>query len=332
MVFERVPSCNQGLKEDFARNRCVPTKPGEGVFSGGFESFANLVAKGSDICRAFFNLLPRPPAAPSLVGEAQACQLEAQIGFRCAAPQILQKFVGAGRLMGQFEAAFNSRQCRTPLQIYVARARFVRKHGCPRGSFLDIGLGQCFSCPRGYIRTATHVRAARACARNLITGPWARATYRGRSSGCPRGSFLDIGLGQCWACPTAYVRSITHVRSSNACIRATGPGPFRGLCAVAKVVDGAAVKPIQCFAAMMQQGVVSEVAPDPRARREICYAMGEVAFDFAVKRLLGNPDLKGTQRKLARAMRRALRAAKKAERIDRFFQRLRSQPACRGVF
>lgn len=89
---------------------------------------------------------------------------------------------------------------------------------CPSGSFFDIGLWQCWSCPKGYGRTLAAVDTARACSRpnKKISGEFGKAKFMGHV--CPKGSFHDgIRDGECRKCPTGYKRSVFHVDKNNAC-------------------------------------------------------------------------------------------------------------------
>jgi hypothetical protein len=110
-------------------------------------------------------------------------------------------------------------KCEFKSAIHVGKAKNL---GCPKGTFLDpIRGGECWSCPKGYIRTLTHVEDAKACAKNLVLGPWKRAKYHRSVWGCEnkKGEFLDpVDGGQCYKCPAPYNRSTHHVKSDKACI------------------------------------------------------------------------------------------------------------------
>lgn len=91
---------------------------------------------------------------------------------------------------------------------------------CPSGSFFDIGLWQCWSCPKGYNRSLAAVDSAQACSRtnNKIVHKYQNAKFMGPV--CPAGSFYDpIRGGECWKCPTGYKRSVFHVNLPTACHR-----------------------------------------------------------------------------------------------------------------
>jgi len=91
---------------------------------------------------------------------------------------------------------------------------------CPKGSFFDIGLWQCWSCPQGYKRTLTAVDTDQACSRpnKKIKGQFKKATFMGHV--CPKGTFHDgIRDGECRKCPRGYKRSVFHVDTNIACHR-----------------------------------------------------------------------------------------------------------------
>ena len=89
---------------------------------------------------------------------------------------------------------------------------------CPNGSFFDIGLWQCWACPKGYTRTLAAVDTPQACSRvnKKISGAFKKATFMGHV--CPKGTFHDgIRDGECRKCPSGYKRSVFHVDTEIAC-------------------------------------------------------------------------------------------------------------------
>lgn len=91
---------------------------------------------------------------------------------------------------------------------------------CPPGSFFDVGLWQCWSCPQGYERSAAAVDSARACARRDPNARGELGPARFMGPLCPPGSFHDpIRGGECWSCPAGYDRSIAHIDAGDACVR-----------------------------------------------------------------------------------------------------------------
>ena len=95
---------------------------------------------------------------------------------------------------------------------------------CEKGSFFDpIRGGECYSCPEGYKRSATHIDAPNAC--YIAAGESLKPATRGRRTiwphECSAPSFWDgLDGGSCWSCPSNYRRTAYAVNASNAC--ATG--------------------------------------------------------------------------------------------------------------
>ncbi len=90
---------------------------------------------------------------------------------------------------------------------------------CPRGSFLDIGRQECWSCPAGHDRTVTAVTAAKACRKPGRTVP-AKAKYH-KNVGCSgaRVFYDPRNGGECWRCPSGYGRTLAAVTAKNACAK-----------------------------------------------------------------------------------------------------------------
>lgn len=100
---------------------------------------------------------------------------------------------------------------------------------CPQaysGSFLDIGRGDCWTCPSSHpSRTVFPVTGAQACERPA-SREFKRASGPVNPTGlirtdCPSGYFLDVGLGKCYSCG-GWARSVEDVRGARACFRDTG--------------------------------------------------------------------------------------------------------------
>lgn len=94
------------------------------------------------------------------------------------------------------------------------------------GSFLDIGRGECWTCPAGTDRTVMAVTSSKACVRQPRV-QFKRAAGPRKPTGllktdCDRGWFLDIGKGKCYSCG-GWVRTPAAVTSAKACTRAVGP-------------------------------------------------------------------------------------------------------------
>jgi hypothetical protein len=111
------------------------------------------------------------------------------------------------------------------------KADKVGKYGCKNKygdrAFRDaIQGGTCWTCPKGYIRTAEPVTHAKACAKDLIFGPWSRADKKG-SDKCDEGFGDPIDGGTCWKCPKNTNRTVFRVDESKAC-EGTSKAQYRG--------------------------------------------------------------------------------------------------------
>ncbi|MFD7083134.1 hypothetical protein [Streptomyces sp. NPDC059918] len=101
---------------------------------------------------------------------------------------------------------------------------------CVSGTFYDLrNGGECWSCPSGYVRNVTAVTSGDACWLPSRTEV-ARASYVRNETwprNCSAGTFWDPRLdlwpprGQCWSCPSGYVRNVTRVTRGDACRRLT---------------------------------------------------------------------------------------------------------------
>jgi hypothetical protein len=116
-----------------------------------------------------------------------------------------------------------------------------------------------------------------------------------------------------------------------ACRRA--PGPLKVFCAIGKVVDDFAVRPALCMAKVIGQGGFTRLANgDAKTIEYMCTAAGETAFKIAVNRAIGRRSRgRDNLARFLRKVRRIKRLGRRGARIDRYFQRLEREPACRGV-
>lgn len=103
----------------------------------------------------------------------------------------------------------------------------VQKHGtigCPVGTFNDPRKGgECWSCPRGYRRTANAVTDGNACVTgDVFNLSYKKATFHQKNqSSCPSGQKNIIGQRQCFSCPTGYNHDIAvlDLNSDKACFK-----------------------------------------------------------------------------------------------------------------
>jgi hypothetical protein len=90
---------------------------------------------------------------------------------------------------------------------------------CPSGSFADLGMSACYSCPSGYSRSGHAVTDFRACLKpdSSVKQAFMSATFKGPL--CASGTFFDLYQGGgCYSCPSGYERSIAHISESWACL------------------------------------------------------------------------------------------------------------------
>lgn len=116
-------------------------------------------------------------------------------------------------------AVTSKKACATEAVIgeKLSEAKFEHKaKGCTGRAFFDPRKGgECWSCPKGYSRTAEPVTSKKACAQDQ---PEAfRAAQPEGHLGCRAGEFLDP-RGECWSCPKGHpFRTINPVNTPKAC-------------------------------------------------------------------------------------------------------------------
>ncbi|MEM1324652.1 MAG: hypothetical protein AAGI23_01800 [Bacteroidota bacterium] len=101
-------------------------------------------------------------------------------------------------------------------QVEYARAIKGNGSDCPtkyKGSFLDVGRGECWSCPAGYGRTLEAVDSEKACSKGVF-GPFKQATKKGKP-GCDSNSFPHGNT--CYSCPDGFERTLSKIDGDKAC-------------------------------------------------------------------------------------------------------------------
>ncbi|MBO6824740.1 MAG: hypothetical protein JJ879_00950 [Sneathiella sp.] len=94
-----------------------------------------------------------------------------------------------------------------------ARSAEFIKSVCPQGTFPDPN-GKCYSCPEDGIRTWEAASHSRACMINEQQEP----AVQEAALTCKAGEHFDfVDGGTCWTCPEGSVRSLSSVKSGNAC-------------------------------------------------------------------------------------------------------------------
>jgi hypothetical protein len=178
-VTERMPSCDESLREDFKINKCVALRPGETPFTAGVSSLAGYW--GSTVyghCKELLGGINIPGQGD--LGVGLRCGRDITAGFVCgmlrdlaAGPTDmintgLEKLPEGASLAQQMNAAYNRPPC-TELGERFAKATqhgaatgaFVKME-CPPGQFWDPN-GNCYSCPKDFTRTGFPVTDERAC-------------------------------------------------------------------------------------------------------------------------------------------------------------------------
>ena len=82
----------------------------------------------------------------------------------------------------------------------------IVKTKCPSGQFLDVGKGRCYSCERGYNRTARKVTSKKSCSKRIGKKYKSAGKPDGRH-GCPDGSWRHGTTNKCYVCPKGSVRN-----------------------------------------------------------------------------------------------------------------------------
>lgn len=124
------------------------------------------------------------------------------------------------------EGVSTSRACSKPDKSIKGEFTAASFQGplCPAGSFYDPARGgECWSCPKGYKRSAAAVGAKNACVipakeefRAISKHNKATGIFK---TDCPKGQFWDAIDGYCYSCPSNYKRTGYSVRDAKACSR-----------------------------------------------------------------------------------------------------------------
>jgi hypothetical protein len=93
-----------------------------------------------------------------------------------------------------------------------------RWDSCPKGYKKDPNKS-CYKCTSGYWRTGEAVGHKKACTKDLIFGPFKKASFSGKWGSCKKGYRKDPN-GKCWSCASGYSRTAASVNGSKACVKA----------------------------------------------------------------------------------------------------------------
>lgn len=176
LLGERIPSCDDGLKENFQQNVCVPLAPGELPFFAGLASLADFYGDGIVLaCRQALGPLNLKSETDLAAGAnctknivaGASCELLADKmgrGATKAVSMVLSVPATAARFNSEVDKAYK-KDCAG----YKENLTKARNHGaaktfmtCGEGEFWDFN-GNCYSCPKGHNRTLYPVDTDKAC-------------------------------------------------------------------------------------------------------------------------------------------------------------------------
>jgi hypothetical protein len=178
-VFERVPSCDDKLKEDFKTNKCVPLKMGETPFTGGLSSLGAYWGGTVQLhCKELLGGINLPFQGDLSV--PARCTKQVGVGFTCSLVRdfaagatdtvngLMEKIPEGASLATKMNTAANQSPCKEYGERFAKATKHsqatgtVLKTDCPSGQFWDPD-GWCYSCPKDYARTLFPVSHERAC-------------------------------------------------------------------------------------------------------------------------------------------------------------------------
>ncbi len=105
-----------------------------------------------------------------------------------------------------------------------APATYVKNYNmitspCASGDFADVALGKCYTCPSGYKQViANPTLGSKKCVKN-VSAKYTTAT-KTADPGCAAGQVDDIPRGECWQCPSGYIRpavTVNGIQTEKAC-------------------------------------------------------------------------------------------------------------------
>lgn len=138
-VGERLPSCDEGLKE--SAGRCIPLEPGESPFLAGLGEAAKNVSKdGEKACDAAFAALPKLNTGNRFLDAEGACSKAQMTGFLCAATQLPAKVGGAADLIAKVSVEYGRDPCKALGILAPHRAL------CSTVMAMGRDMGDAFEC------------------------------------------------------------------------------------------------------------------------------------------------------------------------------------------
>ena len=123
---------------------------------------------------------------------------------RASAPHRSIYSVNGGRYNGG-RACFSKAYTKHKKAKYKRKATGVLNNKCRKGTYLWVGKGKCYVCPKGYKKTGL-ISSKRACSKR-VAKDYAPAVFHGER-GCPANSWRDLGTDNCFRCPKNSIRNL----------------------------------------------------------------------------------------------------------------------------
>jgi hypothetical protein len=259
LLWERIPSCDSGLYEDFGDNKCKRADAGTSPFLAALRSLLAKIDGFSDTCQETLDIYPSFAGdIASRGGDMTAsCSSAFTSGFVCAFPGLagrLENVLSAGEWM--FNEAAN---LEIEIDAREALDDFVESFDSQR----------CETVSPLQAQAATYHAKA------------------GMFEGCPDGQFWDPRRGgECWSCPADTNRTVYAVNGNKAC---TVPGALamRAACTAIDFVVGDEIAGAVCLNNLIKDGLIDDLKSmgggGETDTRALCTMGGEIAFDFALE-------------------------------------------------
>ncbi len=268
-IGERIPSCNDGLSEDFSTHTCVKTEPGKSPFLGGLKSLLKETStKIKQDCRDNTNLYEQFGKLATGKKPDPSCVPYMQAGFTCAPISL------AGELLDVIESG----------EAIVDTAE-------------DVFSGK-FKLKLDAKKTLKELErrfVSSDCANTLPNNlGFSQATYGGPSNGliCDTDYFYDpVRGGSCWKCDAGTERSMFEsVESKKAC-QIPNTTAIAALCSVAKFITGEKMDKEtqikkQCVEDLLKKEPWERIVKDTGdsiSQKKVCEGTGESLAKIAMQ-------------------------------------------------
>ena len=242
-ISERLPSCDEGLREDFKTNQCVKLRAGETPFTGGLSSLAGFWgATLQGHCKNLLGSIDIPGEDKIAIGAR--CSKDAAVGFACnflrdlaaGYTDLANSVMELAPTGGTLAEAMNAASAKPPCSNYSERFAKATKHGAATGQFAKVE--------------------------------------------CPAGQFWDPD-GSCYSCPSDYTRTLYPVTHERACTDRVGGNLLRFGCGAVQGISDRFSGPIKCTVEKLEDGSILEKPIDRKnADKIVCTATGELGYNI----------------------------------------------------